>query len=146
LKKTIFRRSRFTAASVCSHCTAFRSRVIVLLTNHTTPGHSIETEDLYIRLDNAPEPIEARIQRVDEDHANPKRLWRELGQTESLSDKDIERLEKASQVITERQSLRYDDGSILLKSVYLHTQSQPSRSTSNRAGRRDESIRTVVFR
>ncbi|HSL54284.1 MAG TPA: hypothetical protein VK868_07805, partial [Pyrinomonadaceae bacterium] len=91
------------------------SSVTVLLTNHTTPGHSIETEDLHIRLDNAPEPVEARIQRIDEDHANAKRLWLEMGQPESLSDKDVERLEKASQVVTEKQSLRYHDGSVFLK-------------------------------
>ncbi len=91
------------------------SSVSVLLTNHTTPGHSIETEDLHIRLDNAPEPVSARIQRIDEDHANAKRLWREMGQPESLSDKDVERLEKASQLVTEKQSLRYDDGSVFLK-------------------------------
>ena len=91
------------------------SRVTLLLTNHTTPGHSIETEDLHIRLDNAREPIAARIQRIDEDHANAKRLWREMGQPESLSDKDVERLEKASQLAEEKQSLRYDDGSVFLK-------------------------------
>ena len=91
------------------------SSLTVLLTNHTTPGHSIETENLHIRLDNAAEPVEARIQRIDEDHANAKRLWLEMGQPESLSDKDVERLEKASQLAEEKQSLRYDDGSVFLK-------------------------------
>ena len=91
------------------------SSVTLLLTNHTTPGHSIETEDLYIRLDNAPEPAGARIQRIDEDHANPKRLWREMGRPELLSDKDVERLEKTSQLVSQKQALRYDDGSVFLK-------------------------------
>jgi xylan 1,4-beta-xylosidase len=91
------------------------SSVTVLLTNHTTPGHSIETEDLHIRLDNAREPVSARIQRIDEDHANAKRLWLEMGQPEFLSEKDVERLEKASQVAEEKQSLRYDDGSLSLR-------------------------------
>jgi xylan 1,4-beta-xylosidase len=92
-----------------------RSSVSVLLTNHTTPGHSIETEDLHIRLDNAPEPVSARIQRIDEDHANAKQVWLAMGQPESLSDKDVKRLEKASQLVTEKQSLRYDDGSVFLR-------------------------------
>ncbi|HEU4834574.1 MAG TPA: glycosyl hydrolase [Pyrinomonadaceae bacterium] len=91
------------------------SSVTLLLTNHTTPGHSIETEELHIRLDNAPEPVEARVQRIDEDHANAKRLWREMGQPMDLSDKDVARLEKASQLVSEKQSLRYDDGSLFLK-------------------------------
>jgi len=91
------------------------SSVTLLLTNHTTPGHSIETEDLHIRLDNAREPISARIQRIDEDHANAKRLWLDMGQPESLSNKDVERLEKASQLAEEKHSLRYDDGSVFLR-------------------------------
>ncbi|HKG46165.1 MAG TPA: hypothetical protein VKB02_05530 [Pyrinomonadaceae bacterium] len=91
------------------------SSVTVLLTNHTTPGHSIETEDLHIRLDNAPEPVSAQIQRIDEEHANAKRFWRELGQPEVLSHKDVERLEKASQLVIEKQSLSYDDGSVVLR-------------------------------
>jgi len=91
------------------------SSVTLWLTNHTTPGHSIETEELHIRLDNAPEPIEARLQRIDEDHANAKRLWLDMGRPMDLSDKDLERLEKASQVAEEKQSLRYDDGSVFLK-------------------------------
>ena len=66
----------------------------MLLTNHTTPGHTIETENIEIRLDNAREPNAARIQRVDEEHANAKRVWEEMGQPEYLSRKDVERLEK----------------------------------------------------
>ena len=44
------------------------SSVTVLLTNHTTPGHTIKTEEILIRLDHAREPIAARIRRVDEEH------------------------------------------------------------------------------
>ncbi len=91
------------------------SSVSLLLTNHTTPGHSIEMEELHIRLDNAPEPVTAQIRRIDEDHANPKRLWHEIGAPDNLSDKDLERLEDASRLVTEKQSLSFHDGSISLK-------------------------------
>ena len=86
-----------------------------MLSNHTTPGHSIESEELQIRLDNAPEPIGARIRRIDEDHANPKRLWQEMGEPEYLSDKDLEDLEEASQLVDEKQPLSFHNGSISLQ-------------------------------
>jgi len=89
--------------------------VTLLLTNHTTPGHSIETEQLHIRLDNATEPTGARIQRIDAGHANPKQLWQEMGQPEYLGDKELESLEEASQLTTEKQSLRFQDGSVFLQ-------------------------------
>jgi xylan 1,4-beta-xylosidase len=91
------------------------SGVTVLLTNHTTPGHSIETEQVELRLDNAREPLAAKIQRIDEEHANPKRLWVEMGQPEYLSSKDVERLEEASRLVDQKQSISFHDGSVLLK-------------------------------
>ena len=98
-------------------CSVIRkeSSVTVLLTNHTTPGHSIETEQVELRLDNAREPLAAKIRRIDADHANPKRLWLEMGQPEYLSGKDVERLEEASRLVDRKQSLSFHEGSIILK-------------------------------
>jgi len=98
-------------------CSVIRkeSSVTVLLTNHTTPGHSIETEQVELRLDNAREPLAAKIRRIDTDHANPKRLWLEMGQPEYLSGKDVERLEEASRLVDQKQSLSFHEGSIILK-------------------------------
>ena len=98
-------------------CSVIRkdSSVTLMLTNHTTPGHSIETEELHIRLDNAPEPAGARIRRIDEDHANPKRSWREMGEPEYLSEKELERLEEASQLVSEKQTLSFHHSTISLK-------------------------------
>jgi xylan 1,4-beta-xylosidase len=91
------------------------SSVTVLLTNHTTPGHSIESELAHIRLDNIPEPGEAFIQRIDGEHVNPKRLWEQMGQPEYLTENEVEQLEEASQLVTERQRFDYNDGALIMK-------------------------------
>lgn len=91
------------------------SSVSIVLTNHTTPGHSIETERLEIELANARDPVAAHIWRIDADHANPKRMWEEMGQPDSLKPKDVERLHKASRLVKEKQSISYRDESISLK-------------------------------
>lgn len=91
------------------------SSVTVLLTNHTTPGHSIDTEHLEIRLENTPEPSGAHIQRIDANHANPKKLWQDMGQPEYLSQRDLEHLHKASALVKKRQALTYKNRSIFLK-------------------------------
>jgi len=91
------------------------STVTVLLTNYTTPGHAIETEQVEIYLDNAPKPVSATIQRIDAEHANPKRLWNEIGQPEYLSHKDVERLQDATLLVNEKQSIEYENGSVVLK-------------------------------
>ena len=89
--------------------------VTVLLTNHTTPGHSIETEHCQIRLTNVPEPTEVTIQRIDAEHANPKRLWEQMGQPDYLTEKEVEQLEDASRVVKERQRFEYEGGVLFLE-------------------------------
>ena len=88
------------------------STLTVLLTNHTTPGHSIEPERVEVRLENAPEPREAHIQRIDAEHANPEVVWQEMGQPEYLAQKDIEQLLQASRLVSRRQALTYEAGKI----------------------------------
>ena len=91
------------------------SSVTVLLTNHTTPGHSIETEQVEITLNNVNQPIEAYIQRIDSEHANPRALWEEMGRPEYLAERDVERLHEASQLVKQRQRFKYKDGTLSLK-------------------------------
>ena len=93
------------------------SSVTALLTNHTTPGHSIETEQIELRLDNAREPVAAYIKRIDDEHANPKRLWLEMGGPEYLGHTEVDRLEEASQLVTEKQPFSYHDGSLRLRAT-----------------------------
>ena len=89
-------------------CSVIRkdSTLTVLLTNHTTPGHSIETEHLEIRLNNVPEPREVHIQRIDEEHANPKLLWEEMGQPEYLTEKEVEQLHEASRLVKAKTTIQ----------------------------------------
>lgn len=91
------------------------SSVTIVLTNHTTPGHSIETEQVEIKLTNAREPVASHIWRIDADHANPKRLWEEMGHPEHLQPREVQQLHEASRLVKERQPFSYRDKSIGLK-------------------------------
>ncbi|MFY9573076.1 MAG: cellulase family glycosylhydrolase, partial [Blastocatellia bacterium] len=61
------------------------NKTTVVLTNHALPRHHLETERVRIQLCDAAEPTAAQVQRIDEDHANPRRLWKEMGAPEYLS-------------------------------------------------------------
>jgi xylan 1,4-beta-xylosidase len=91
------------------------SSLTILLTNHTTPGHSIETENIELRLENALQPADVYTQRIDAEHANPKLLWEEMGQPAYLTKKDVERLEEASSLVKERQSFRYRNNTVFFR-------------------------------
>jgi xylan 1,4-beta-xylosidase len=90
--------------------------VSVLLANHALPRHPIETQQIHVRLtDTRTQPRRAYVERIDEDHANAKRHWREMGEPDYLSAGDVERLQAASRLVQEPQCWAYEDGVIHLE-------------------------------
>jgi xylan 1,4-beta-xylosidase len=87
----------------------------VLLVNHALPRHPIQTEQVHVRLTDAPAPTSSVLQRIDEDHANAKRAWREAGEREYLTAQDVERLEDASRIGREPIAWTYDAATIGLE-------------------------------
>jgi xylan 1,4-beta-xylosidase len=88
--------------------------VTILLTNYAQPRHAIATQLVSVRLTNASEPRTAYVERIDEDHANPRRLWHEMGEPEYLSPLQVEQLEAASRLVKEPLSWKFDDLTIQL--------------------------------
>jgi xylan 1,4-beta-xylosidase len=88
--------------------------VTVLLTNHAQPRHDIGTHRVEVHLTDASAPLAADIERIDEDHANPRRRWREMGEPEYPSRAEIERLETASRLVKEPFEFAYSERTIHL--------------------------------
>ncbi len=86
--------------------------ITVLLTNHAQPRHAIVTQIVEVRLTDATKPFTAFIERIDEDHANPRRRWREMGEPEYPSRSQVEQLEEASRLVKEPLDLFYEAGTI----------------------------------
>ena len=87
--------------------------ITVFLTNHAQPRHAIVTQLVEIRLtDTAAAPLAAFIERIDEDHANPRRRWREMGEPEYLSHTQLEQLEADSRLDKEPLEFSYGDRAI----------------------------------
>jgi xylan 1,4-beta-xylosidase len=68
----------------------------ILITNMAMPRHPIQTELLNVRLLAAPVPRTAWLERIDEDHANPRALWHNMGEPEYLSALEVEQLSQSS--------------------------------------------------
>jgi xylan 1,4-beta-xylosidase len=86
--------------------------VTILLTNHALPRHPIETEHVHIQLARSSPPRAVYAERIDEDHANPKRSWQEMGSPEYLREHEIEQLQKASQMARQPHAWNYQDGTL----------------------------------
>jgi len=84
----------------------------ILICNVAMPRHPIQTEILNLRLSGAPAPQTARIERIDDDHANPRRLWQTMGEPEYLSALQVEQLETASVLRKESQLWTHEGGNV----------------------------------
>jgi xylan 1,4-beta-xylosidase len=84
--------------------------ITLLLTNFALPRHPIGAETVRMTLFNAGTPLRATLRRIDEDHANAKRKWQELGAPEYLSAGDLAELNAASMMERERQDFSCRDG------------------------------------
>jgi xylan 1,4-beta-xylosidase len=94
----------------------------IIITNLAMPRHPIHTELVNLRLSSVPSPRTAWIERIDEDHANPRRLWQTMGSPEYLSALQVEQIDTASVLRKDPQLWTYDVGNISL-SVALPPQS-----------------------
>jgi xylan 1,4-beta-xylosidase len=84
----------------------------ILITNVAMPRHPIQTELLNLRLLGAPAPRAVWMERIDEDHANPRRLWQTMGEPEYLSALQVEQLETASILWKESQPWVLEQGNM----------------------------------
>jgi xylan 1,4-beta-xylosidase len=91
--------------------------VTVLLTNFALPRHPIEAESVRVTLINAGEPNGATVRRIDDDHANAKRKWRELGAPEYLSADMLAQLNAASVLGMECQAFTCREGRVEIEVV-----------------------------
>lgn len=91
------------------------NQLTLLAVNHALPGHSISAEQVQIvMLASSLEPQQAYLQRIDEDHANPRRTWLEMGSPEYLGALEVEQLRASSQLVKEPQSWSWTEGNIEL--------------------------------
>lgn len=79
----------------------------VLLTNHALPRHPIATQRVHVTLTHAPPVSFAFVERIDGEHANAKRAWKEMGEPEFLKGLDVDRLREASRMHKEPQPWEY---------------------------------------
>jgi xylan 1,4-beta-xylosidase len=86
----------------------------VLLTNYALPRHPIAVHSVRLILKNFGVSAKATIQRIDQDHANAKRTWQDMGEPQHLNAAALAELHVASRLKDERQAWRYQDGALQL--------------------------------
>jgi xylan 1,4-beta-xylosidase len=92
-----------------------RDSVTVLLTNHALPRHLIKTQSVHVQLTGLLSPANVYVERIDNDHANAKRLWIEMGKPALPTERQVEQLHVASQIVREPLRWKYEAKTLHLK-------------------------------
>ena len=84
----------------------------VVLINQALPRHAIEREAVRLRIAHRRQrrPVSVQLMRIDAEHANPERAWRDMGAPDSLKPAQVEALMAASRVTAEPLAFRSEPG------------------------------------
>lgn len=81
----------------------------IVLANHALPGHPIEHESVVLTLRHADPPRKSWLERIDETHANPRRVWEHaMGQADYLDAEQVAALQAASALVPEPLAWRME--------------------------------------
>jgi xylan 1,4-beta-xylosidase len=89
----------------------------VLVTNSALPLHPVKTETITICLSNVKKIVYSCIEKIDENHANARAAWVNMGQPGSLSPAQVLELEHASELVKEPIEMTYLHDEITIKVV-----------------------------
>ncbi len=90
-------------------------RVSILVTNGALPRHPIRTEVVTIELRGIGAIASATIERIDDDHANPRRAWVEMGQPDRPMPRQVAALDAASALVAQPTPFRADRDKVLFE-------------------------------
>ena len=86
-------------------------QINVMLVNVALPRHDIATQTVKLTLKNCREPNGVYVRRVDDEHANPKRLWKEMGEPRYLKESQVAMLDDAGRPQGRPLAAAFDKGS-----------------------------------
>jgi xylan 1,4-beta-xylosidase len=79
----------------------------------------LKKEFVKVQLDNIKKVKSFFIKRIDDNHANARKAWIDMGSPECLTTNEVSALKLASTVIMESLSTRQEKNSIFVKTTVL---------------------------
>jgi xylan 1,4-beta-xylosidase len=74
----------------------------VIAYNFNVAGAGIKDERIRVELSNGKQPKNISVQRIDNEHCNPKQCWIDMGSPKYINAEQLEQLHRASELRKER--------------------------------------------
>lgn len=91
--------------------------ITVMVTNGALPRHPLRTEHVCVTLAGVFTIASVSVERIDDQHANPRRTWSEMGEPERPHPDQVAVLERASALEVEPLAYRMDGTSLVFELV-----------------------------
>ena len=82
----------------------------VLFFRQSLKQEQLPKETVTVRLELEQPPKKVYLQRIDETHCNPLKLWEDMGSPRDLRRSEIEELKEKSKLVEERVDYRFENG------------------------------------
>ena len=82
----------------------------VLLFRQNTRQLELEPEKVKVNVELTSAPSRVYLQRIDETHCNPRKVWEDMGSPNDLNREEVEYIKKASEMVDEELDYTYEDG------------------------------------
>lgn len=92
-----------------------KDTINIMITNWALPLHPIKTEIVKVHLQNIKKVKTSFIERIDDDHANAGKTWKNMGSPGSLKPDEVSALEAASALIMEPFTTKEAKGSVFVE-------------------------------
>jgi xylan 1,4-beta-xylosidase len=83
--------------------------ITIMITNGALPRHPIAIETVRIEMQGVPAGSTASVERIDDDHANPRRAWSDMGEPDRPHPDQVAALETASRLVSVPVAMMRDD-------------------------------------
>lgn len=89
----------------------------VLLFRQNTKQLDVPAESVQLEIELKASPKRVYLQRIDEEHCNPRRIWEEMGCPNDLNHAEVEQIRRASEMVDEEIDYTYENGSLAINTA-----------------------------
>lgn len=82
----------------------------VILFRQSLKQEQLPKTPVTVRVELGQEPKKVYLQRIDENHCNPLKLWEDMGSPRDLRRSEIEELKEKSKLVEEQVEYRFENG------------------------------------
>ena len=107
-RRILFDEKQFTEIEAAAFESDTEKQILLFRQNTIQSDAAPEKTEIQVELEQRPQRV--YLQRIDENHCNPRRIWEEMGAPDDLTAGEVDYIKENSKMVEEKLSGTYQDG------------------------------------